>query len=130
MKFSVVVSIGQKSKIKKKRKDRKQTEKQNFLALGDLVRSSNKVFIESNSFRFWVASFFAPRAAYMMEWLRDKVMWQRLTKMRYFLSSCCCRRRVSAQENPEKRRCFWIFDHKLTEEDKCETERYMEACEG
>ena len=79
MKFSVVVSIGQKSKIKKKRKDRKQTEKQNFLALGDLVRSSNKVFIESNSFRFWVASFFAPRAAYMMEWLRDKVMWQRLT---------------------------------------------------
>ena len=57
-------------------------------------------------------------------------MWQRLTKMRYFLSSCCCRRRVSAQENPEKRRCFWIFDHKLTEEDKCETERYMEACEG
>ena len=66
----------------------------------------------------------------MMEWLRDKVMWQRLTKMRYFSSSCCCRRRVSAQENPEKRRCFWIFDHKLTEEDKCETERYMEACEG
>ena len=60
-------------------------KKQNVLALRDLVRSSNKVFIESN-FRFWVASLFAPRAAYMMEWLRDKVMWQRLTKMRYFLS--------------------------------------------
>ena len=75
-----------KRKRKKQKKDRKQTEEQNFLALGDLVRSSNKVFIESNSFRSWLASFFAPTAAYMMEWLRDKVMWQRLTKMRYFLS--------------------------------------------
>ena len=27
-------------------KDRNQRDKQNFLALGDLVRSSNKVFIE------------------------------------------------------------------------------------
>ena len=49
-KFAVVVSVGQKAKTKKKqKKDRKQTEKQNFLALGDLVRSSNKVFIENNS---------------------------------------------------------------------------------
>ena len=58
-------------------------EKQNFLALGDFVRSNNKVFIESNSFRFWFASFFGPAAAYMMEWLRERVMWQRLTKVRY-----------------------------------------------
>ena len=83
-----MVSIGQKAKTKKnKRKaDGKQTEKQDFLALGDLVRSINKVFIESNSFRFWLARFFAPTGAYMMEWLRDEVMWQRLIKMRYFLS--------------------------------------------
>ena len=47
----------QQVKKRKRKKDRKQTEKQNFLALHDLVRSSNKVFIESNSFRFWLASF-------------------------------------------------------------------------
>ena len=44
------------------------------------------MFIESNRFRFWLARFFAPPAAYMMELLRDKVMWQRLTKIRYFFS--------------------------------------------
>ena len=44
--------------------------------------------------------------------------------------SSFCQRRVSAQEDPEKRRCFRIFDHKLTEEGKCETEWSMEACEG
>ena len=60
-----------KRKRKKQKEDRKQTEKQNFLALGDQVRSSNNVFIESNN---------------MMEWLKDKVMWKRLTKMRYILS--------------------------------------------
>ena len=78
-----MVTIGQKAKTKKKQK---KDIKQVLGDLGDLVRSSNKVFIESNIFRFWFASFFAPTAAYMMEWLRDKVMWQRLTKMRYFLS--------------------------------------------
>ena len=57
-------------------------EKQHFLTLGDLVKSSNKVFIKSNGFRFCFARFFAPTAEYMMEWLRDKVMWRRLTKMR------------------------------------------------
>ena len=36
----------------------------------------------------------------------------------------------SAQEDPEKRRCFQIFDQKLTEEGECRTERSMEACEG
>ena len=34
---------------KKRNKDIKQTEKQKFLALGDLVMSSKKVFIEGNS---------------------------------------------------------------------------------
>ena len=33
------------------------------------------------------------------------------------------------EEEPEKR-CFRVFDHKLTEEGKCETEWSMEACEG
>ena len=33
----------------KRKKDIKQREKQKFLALGDLVRSSKKVFIEGNS---------------------------------------------------------------------------------
>ena len=38
-----------KAKTKKKRKKEiKQREKQKFLALGDLVRSSKKVFIEGN----------------------------------------------------------------------------------
>ena len=44
-KFTVVVSIGLTTKTKKnKKKSRKMTEKQNFLALGELVRSSNKVY--------------------------------------------------------------------------------------
>ena len=117
-----------KRKRKKQKKDRKQTEEQNFLALGELVRSSNKVFIESNSFRSWLASFFAPTAAYMMEWLRDKVMCQRLTKNEILFKqkgvgiSRFCQRRVFAQEDPEKRRCFRMFDHKLTKEGKCEVE--------
>ena len=33
----------------KRKNDIKQTEKQKFLALGDLVRSSKKVFVERNS---------------------------------------------------------------------------------
>ena len=79
-----MVTIGQKAKTKKTKQ--KKDIKQVLGDLGDLVRSSNEVFIESNIFRFSFASFFAPAAAYMMEWLRDKVMWQRLTKLRYFLS--------------------------------------------
>ena len=40
-----------KKKQKQKRKeDRVQAEKENFLALGDLMSSSNKVFIESQRF--------------------------------------------------------------------------------
>ena len=107
-----MVSIGQKRKRKKQKKGRKQTEKQNFLALGDLVRSTNKVFIESNSLRFWLASFFAPTATYMMEWLRGKVMWQRLTKNEILFKlkgvrvGSFCQRRVSAQEDPEKEDVF------------------------
>ena len=120
---------------KKQKKDRKQTEKQNFLVLGDLVRSTNKVFIESNSLRFWLASFFAPTATYMMERLRGKVMWQRLTKIRYFLSRKELETVVFVKEEfllekIQKKRCFRIFDHKLTEEGKCETEWSMKACEG
>ena len=45
-KYAVVISIGQK---RIRRKDIKQREKQKFLGLGDLVRSSKKVFIECNS---------------------------------------------------------------------------------
>ena len=43
------VRVSQTLQICEKRKTRKkeQPEKQNFLALGDLVRSSNKVCIES-----------------------------------------------------------------------------------
>ena len=48
-KFSVVASIGQKAKTRKQRKDREQIEKQSFLTLGDLVKSSNKVFIKGSS---------------------------------------------------------------------------------
>ena len=41
-----MVSIGQKTKTKKQKKDREQREKENFVALGDLVRTRNKFFIE------------------------------------------------------------------------------------
>ena len=34
----------------KKKKDKKQTEKQNLVALGDPAGGSNKVFIEGHSF--------------------------------------------------------------------------------
>ena len=56
-----MVSTGQKAKTTttttttkttKQKKVRKKTEKQNFLALGDLVSSSNKVFIESQILLF------------------------------------------------------------------------------
>ena len=54
-KFAVVVSIGQNIKAKKKRKkDRQQDEKQNFLVLGDLVKSSNKLFIKSQRLFFFL----------------------------------------------------------------------------
>ena len=36
-----------KKENKKMKKDKKRTEKQNFLALGNLASSSNKVFIEA-----------------------------------------------------------------------------------
>ena len=46
-----MVSIDQKMKTKKTNtnEDKKQREKQNFVALGDLVRSTKKVFIDGNS---------------------------------------------------------------------------------
>ena len=71
------------SKGQKRKKDRKQRKKQNFLALGDLVRSSNKVFIEGNSLLL-DRQFLRQQYTYMTGWLRDKVMWLRLTTMRYF----------------------------------------------
>ena len=62
-KFAVEVSIDQKKKTKKQKKDRKQREKNIFLALSDLVRSSNKVFMEEHSLfirqqqtHWWIAS--------------------------------------------------------------------------
>ena len=57
-----MVSIGQKRK-----KNREQAEKQNFLPLSDLVRSSNKVFIESHRL------FFCQQKEDMMEWPRDRL---------------------------------------------------------
>ena len=62
-------------------------------------------------------------------------MCQRLTKNEILFKkkgvgiNSFCQRRVSAQEDPEKRRCFRIFDHKLTEEGKCEAEWSVEACQ-
>ena len=78
--------MGQKTKTKKERnKDIKQREKQKFLALGDFVRSSKKVFIKGNSL-FLTRQFLRHQQTYMMEWLRDKVMLLRLTAVRYFIS--------------------------------------------
>ena len=62
-----MVSIDHKTKTKETKKDREQSEKQNFLALGDLLRSSNKVFIESQRF------FFCQQKEDMMEWPRDRL---------------------------------------------------------
>ena len=44
-----------------------------FLALGDLVRSSKKNFIEGSS-PFLAPLFLLQQQTYMMEWLRDKAM--------------------------------------------------------
>ena len=94
------------------------------------------MFHRNQQLPFLACQFFAPTATYMMEWLRDKVMWQRLTineilfKQKGAGISSFCQRRVSAQEDPEKRRCFRTFDHKFTEEGKWETELSMKACEG
>ena len=39
-----------------------------------------------------------------------------LFKLKGAVISCFCQRRVSLQEDPEKRRWFWdIFDNKLTD---------------
>ena len=64
------VRVSQTLQICEKRKTRKkeQPEKQNFLALGDLVRSSNKVFIESQRF-------FCQQKEDMMEWPRDRLCY-------------------------------------------------------
>ena len=48
-KFAVVISIGQKTKTKKRKKVIKHREKQKFLALGDLMRCTKEVSIEGNS---------------------------------------------------------------------------------
>ena len=82
-KFAVVVSIGQKTKTKKTKERHKVEEEQKFLALGDLARSRKKVFIEDLFLARW---FLRQQQTYMMEWLRDKVMFLKLTTMRYFLS--------------------------------------------
>ena len=51
---------------KNRKKDREQAEKQNFLTLGDLVKSSNKVFIK-------LRRFFCQQKEDMMEWLWDRL---------------------------------------------------------
>ena len=57
-------------KNEKKKNERKteQAEKHNFLTLGDLVRSSNKIFIGSQRFFF-----FCQKKEDMMEWPRDRL---------------------------------------------------------
>ena len=66
--FKRPTSGNQKKKKKKKRKkERDQAEKQNFLALGNLVRSSNKVFIESQRL------FLCQQKEDMIEWQRDRL---------------------------------------------------------
>ena len=58
----------------------------------------------------------------MMEWLRDKVILQRLTTTRYLLSRkeqesvAFVKEEFLHLEDTEKRRSFWILDHKFTEE--------------
>ena len=47
--YSSGLNRSKKENEKKLKKDREQTEKQNFLALGDVVRSSNKIFMGSQS---------------------------------------------------------------------------------
>ena len=63
-KFAIVAK---KRKRKKRKKDREQAEKQNFIALADLVRSRNKVFIESQRL------FFCQQKEDMMEWPRHRI---------------------------------------------------------
>ena len=74
-----------KRKRKKRNKYIKQREKKKFLALGDLLRSSKKFFIEGNSV-FLARQFLRQQQTYMKEWLRDKVMLLRLIALRQFLS--------------------------------------------
>ena len=67
-----MVSKGQQAETKKKKKKKRnkeidQAEKQNFLALGNLVRSSNKVFIESQRL------FLCQQKEDMIEWQRDRL---------------------------------------------------------
>ena len=66
----MVVSKGQQAETKEKKKKeraRDQAEKQNFLALGNLVKSSNKVFIESQRL------FLCQQKEDMIEWPRDRL---------------------------------------------------------
>ena len=64
-----MVSNGQQAETKKKKlkKERDKAEKQNFLALGNLVRSCNKVFIESQRL------FLCQQKEDMIEWQRDRL---------------------------------------------------------
>ena len=66
----MVVSKDQQAETKEKKKkerERDQAEKQNFLALGNLVKSSNKVFIESQRLFLW------QQKEDMIEWPRDRL---------------------------------------------------------
>ena len=86
-----------------------------FLALRDLMRSSKKVFIEGSL----VSSPTAEIYYGMVERQRNAAeinSSEILFKKKGAGISCFCQRRVSALEDPEKRKCVRIFDHKLTEE--------------
>ena len=95
-------------------------KKQNFLALGDLVRNSNKVFIKRNSL-FLAHYFLCQQQTYMMEWLRDNVMWLRLTTIRYFLSRkkqeplFLSKKSFYTRRSRKKKIFSDIFDQKLTD---------------
>ena len=115
-KFAVVVSIGQNIKAKKKRKkDRQQDEKQNFLVLGDLVKSSNKLFIKSQRLFF-----FLPTEKNMMEWPRDTPCNVTEIKnnemMKSFLVEWSCNhwffsKKIFYIRKIRKKWCFRKFDH-------------------
>ena len=99
--------------IKRKRKKTKERQKADGAAIK---------FPTNAIACFWLAS--SPIAD-LMEWLRDKVMWLRLTTIRYFLSRKEQESNVFVKEEflhkkIEKKEHFFsdIFDHKLTDTER------------
>ena len=111
-KFAVVVSMAKKQKRKK---DRERVEKQNFITLVNLVRNSNKVFIEGQR-----TFFFCQQEEDMMKSPRNRlcnvIEIKNNEMIQLFLverswNQWFCRRRFSALGDSEKRRCFQRLDH-------------------